>query len=72
MTDLEPNVKAQIIIKKIIKKQSFPEVPIIFRETINAEKYLEKLIPFLNELTKKERQHGYFQRESPYTANIFL
>ncbi len=49
--------------------------PIFFRHSINAENYWNELIlPFLNELTRQERQHGYFQQDGapPHTANANL
>lgn len=49
--------------------------PIFFHETINAERYWKNLIvPFLDELTREERRHGYFQQDGapPHTANVTL
>ena len=49
--------------------------PIFFHHTINAERYWDEVIlPFMNELSRQERQHGYFQQDGapPHTASVNL
>lgn len=46
--------------------------PIFFRETINADRYIDLILrPFFQELTEEERSNGYFMQDNAtaHTAN---